>query len=93
METQQRVGIEATPTRAFFQTTDTDLAAYLYTRAYPLADTCRVGRETLFIFPGEAALSAEAFYQGATVPAKNLLSAARRLDMIRRNARSEYPTA
>ena len=62
--------------KAEFQTTNTDLAAYLYARAYPLLGMEHIGERAVFTFPAEAALSAEAFYAGATIVAKNLLHAA-----------------
>ena len=70
--------------KAAFQTADTDLATYLYARAYPLLEVKESDRQTIFKFPEEAALSAESFYHGATLSAKNLLYAARKLQSIRR---------
>lgn len=67
-----------------FQTNDADVAAYLYSRAYRPVQVWDLGDSTTFVFPAEAELSAQAFYQGALVPAKNLLHAIRQLDSIRR---------
>jgi hypothetical protein len=72
-----------------FATTDVDLAAYLYTRAYPVVRTAVIGESVVFAFPSEAALSAEAFYQGAAVSAKNVLHAARELDYLKRKGMNE----
>jgi len=63
-----------------FETTDYDLAAYLIARAYTLVHVAVVDHTTVFLFPGEAAISAEAYYQGATIPAKSILHAARQLN-------------
>jgi hypothetical protein len=71
--------------KATFQTSDTDLATYLYSQAYSLLHIWQVGNRTIFVFPEEAAASAEAFYQGACVPAKNLLHACRQIHSIERN--------
>jgi predicted TPR repeat methyltransferase len=76
-----------------FKTTDADLAAYLYARAYPLLGNWTVGDLTIFAFPAEAAVSAEAFYEGATVPAKSLLHAVHRLESLGRNASCEFARA
>ncbi len=73
-----------------FQTTDPDLAAFLYACAFrPLKVDYDEGR-TSFTFPAEAALSAEAFYAGAAIPAKNLLHAVHRMESIRRVNQHEY---
>ena len=73
-----------------FQTTDPDLAAYLYATSFrPMKVEHREG-EPAFTFPEEAALSAEAFYAGAAIPAKNLLYAVHRLESIRRLNQHEY---
>jgi hypothetical protein len=75
--------------KPLFATTDVDLAAYLYTRAYPLVRTAVLGESVVFAFPSEAALSAEAFYQGAAISAKNVLHAARELDYLKRKGMNE----
>ena len=73
-----------------FQTTDSGLAAYLYACAFrPLKEDHHEGQPA-FTFPAEAALSAEAFYAGAAISAKNLLYAVRRLESIRRVNQHEY---
>jgi len=77
------------PLQSCFQTTDVDVAAYLYARAYELLRIDRVGDSVIFSFPAEAALGAEAFYLGATVSAKLLLHAARRLEQLRKNKVNE----
>jgi len=68
-----------------FNTTDFDVATYLYSRGYPLVRIDKLGEIPMFTFPSEAFLSAEAFYQGATVMAKSILQAARELDYMRTN--------
>ncbi len=73
------------PLQPVFQTADVDAAAYLHARAYPLLRIDRVRDVPVFTFSSEAALGAEAFYQGATVSAKLLLHAARRLEYLRNN--------
>lgn len=73
-----------------FQTTDPDLAAYLYASAFrPLRVVYHRGRPA-FTFPAEASLSAEAFYAGAAIPAKNLLCAVHKLASMRRVNQHEY---
>ena len=73
-----------------FQTTDLDLAAFLYACAFrPLKVDSDEGQPA-FKFPPEAALSAEAFYEGAAIPAKNLLHAVHRMEFIRRDNQHEY---
>ena len=79
--------------QSFFQTTDIDVATYLHARAYPLLRIDTIGEGPIFTFPPEAALSAEAFYQGATVSAKLLLHAARRLEYLRSNKTNEHYSA
>jgi len=74
----------ASPLQSCFQTTDIEVAAYLDARAYELLRIDRVGESLIFTFPAEAALSAEGFYLGATVSAKLLLHAARRLEYLRK---------
>jgi len=71
--------------KATFETNDNDLAAYLYSQAYRLLHIWEVGNQTVFVFPEEAEASADAFYQGAAVPAKNLLHACRQIQSIERN--------
>jgi hypothetical protein len=73
-----------------FQTTDIDVAAYLNARAYPLLRIDQFGNASVFTFSAEAALGAEAFYQGASVSAKVLLHAARRLESRRNNQLYEH---
>ncbi len=74
-----------------FETMDFDLAAYLYTLAYPLLSVECSDEFSIFTFPGEAAVSAEAYYQGASVPAKNLLYAVHSLrSRVRRDKSNEY---
>jgi hypothetical protein len=68
-----------------FQTTDIDVAAYLHARAYLLLRIDQLGNASVFTFSADAALGAEAFYQGASVSAKLLLHAARRLESRRNN--------
>jgi hypothetical protein len=68
-----------------FQTSDSDLATYLYARAYPLVDVWRVSDLPVSVFPQDAQLSAQAFYHGASVPAKDLLHASRQIQSIERN--------
>ena len=80
----------AAPSLHSFQTTDFDVATYLHARAYPLSGIDRLGELCIFTFPSEAALSAEAFYQGATVSAKALLHAVRELDYLRMNKANEH---
>jgi hypothetical protein len=70
---------------AIFQTSDTDLATYLYSQAYRLLNVWCIGDRTIFVFPKEAEASADAFFQGACVPAKNLLHACRQIQSIGRN--------
>lgn len=70
--------------KAPFETTDTDLATYLYSQAYRLLNVWCIGDRTIFLFPKEAEASADAFYQGAMVPAKNLLHACRQIQSIER---------
>jgi len=86
-KTQSSIGVEADACQlqACFQTTDFDVATYLHSRAYPLLRIDKAGEIPLFTFPSEASLSAEAFYQGATVIAKSILQAARELDYMRTN--------
>jgi hypothetical protein len=62
-----------------FQTADASLAAYLYASSYPLMEVRFCQKRPLFQFPAEAAVGAEAFYEGACVPAKNVLHAIRQL--------------
>ncbi len=69
---------------ALFQTSDSDLATYLYARAYRLIDVWRVSDLPVFVFPEDAQLSAQAFYHGASVPAKDLLHASRQIQSIER---------
>ena len=73
-----------------FKTRDQGLAAYLHVRGYPLLHTTTVGNSVVFIFPPEAALSAEAFYSGAAVSAKNLLQAVRDLESAKAKANYEH---
>jgi hypothetical protein len=61
-----------------------DVAAYLHARAYELVRIDQDGKNVIFTFPAEAALSAEGFYLGATACAKLLLHAARRLEDLRK---------
>jgi hypothetical protein len=75
-----------------FHTTNIDLAAYLFARAYPLLEIRRFDKLTIFSFPSEAALSAEAFYNGATVSAKNLLYAAHILESMKEKEQYGYIT-
>ena len=70
------------PPGSVFETADLDLATYLYARAYPLLGVDLTDGMVVVRFPSQAELSAEAFYSGATVTAKNLLWAARRLKNI-----------
>ena len=73
-----------------FQTTDIDVAIYLHARAYPLIRIDILREMPIFTFSSEAALGAEAFYQGATVSAKLLLHAARQVEYMRNNKINEY---
>jgi hypothetical protein len=79
--------------RPYFQTTDFDIAAYLHARAYPLLRIDKAGEVAVFSFPAEAALSVEAYYQGATVSAKLLLYAVRQIDYLRENTANEQHCA
>jgi len=47
----------------------------------------------VFTFSSEAALSAEAFYQGASICAKSLLYAAHQLEKLRKTNVNEYHSA
>lgn len=76
--------------KSCFQTTDIDLATYLHARAYQLLRMDQVAGTLIFAFPAEAALSAEGFYLGASVPAKLLLHAARQLEILRKEKLDEY---
>jgi hypothetical protein len=76
--------MEAIQMEAMFQTTDSDLAAYLFARAYTPVETQNGSGKTTFVFPREAELSAEAFYHGAPISAKNLLYAVHQLELLRR---------
>jgi hypothetical protein len=66
----------------FFQTTNFDLAAYLFACTLPVETTCGGGMTT-FIFPHSAELSALAFYYGASMPAKKLLHAVHELEALK----------
>lgn len=79
----------SSPLHSCFQTTDIDLAAYLEARAYGLLRIDRVDGNLIFTFPAEAALSAEGFYLGATISAKCLLHAARRLEHLNKERVNE----
>jgi hypothetical protein len=68
---------------AMFQTTDSDLAAYLFARAYAPIEMRNGGGKTIFVFHREAELSAEAFYYGTSISAKRLLFAAHQLELLR----------
>lgn len=76
---------QASSLQSCFQTTDFDVAAYLVARAYPLLRTDQMQESPVFTFSAEAGLGAEAFYSGATISAKLLLHAARRLQNMREN--------
>jgi hypothetical protein len=76
-----------------FQTTDSDLATYLFARSFSLLQVWKIGDLTAFVFPAAAELSARAYYQGACVPAKNLLHAARQLNSIQRKTVNAYASA
>jgi hypothetical protein len=80
----------ASPLHSCFQTTDIDVAAYLQARSHELLRIDQVGESLIFTFPAEAALSAEGFYLGATVSAKLLLHAARRLEYLRKEKVNEH---
>jgi hypothetical protein len=71
---------------ATFQTSDTDLATYLYSQSYGLLNVWDLGNRIIFVFPEEAEASADAFYQGACAPAKNLLHACRQIQSIERKS-------
>ena len=79
------------PGQVFF-TADVDLAAYLWARAYPVVDLRFPSYGCALGFPAEAASSAEAFYAGASVRAKDLFHAARELKAIleRREVNHEF---
>lgn len=66
-----------------------DVAAYLHARAYELVRIDQDGKNLIFTFPAEAALSAEGFYLGATVSAKLLLHASRQLENLRKDKVNE----
>ena len=68
-----------------FKTSDANLAAYLLMRNYSLLYIEDYHKKKFFKFPPEAALSAEAFYDGATAPAKNLFYAVKRLKFLENN--------
>jgi hypothetical protein len=70
-----------------FQTMDCDLAAYLCARAYLVVKLIPFSRGPLFAFPADAASSAEAYYQGAAVPAKLILEAARYVQTLNQPTR------
>jgi hypothetical protein len=74
---------------SIFQTTDSDLAAYLFARAYPPVKTKDVNGKTLFIFSQDAGLSAEAFHYGASISAKRLLHALRELEGLKEGRESD----
>jgi hypothetical protein len=76
-----------------FETANPDLAAYLYACAYRIVKVNRAEGQVVFSFPPEAALSAEAFYAGAAISAKNLLYAVHRLEALRRTYQHEYIAA
>ena len=79
---------------ATFQTTDSDLAAYLFARAYTPVETKTVGGGTIFVFPREAELSAAASYNGAPISAKRLLFAVQHeleaLSILRKSESNNY---
>ena len=79
--------------KTVFQTTDCALAAYLRARAYPLLRVDAIEDVIIFTFSSEAAPSAEAFYQGATISAKSLLYAAQQLEKLRKNNINEFHSA
>ena len=66
-----------------FETIDLDLAAYLVARAYPVLCVTGDHESPCFQFPPNAALSAEAYYQGATVAAKTILYAIHAIEKLR----------
>jgi hypothetical protein len=72
------------------QTGDSDLAAYLYSQSYQLLHVWELGNRTIFVFPEEAEASADAFYQGACVPAKDLLHACRQIQSMERCSINAY---
>jgi len=86
-------GYRGSPLQSCFQTIDTDVAAYLHARSYALLRMDQFGENLIFTFPAEAALGAEAFYQGATVCAKSLLYAARQLEKLRINKIDDHHSA
>lgn len=76
-----------------FQTSDPDLAAYLCARAHHLVGVATVCPRPIFSFSADAALSAEAFHQGASICAKTLLNAFHRLNSVVRNQNHSYACA
>jgi hypothetical protein len=81
------------PLHSCFQTIDIDVAAYLYARAYELLRIDQAGQSQIYTFRVEAALGAEAFYQGATVCAKSLLYTARQLETLRTKKVDDHHSA
>jgi len=68
---------------SIFQTSDPGLAAYLFARAHPGFATKNQQGTIFFIFPREAESSAEAFYFGASMPAKALVNALKQLEVMK----------
>lgn len=70
--------------QSVFQTTDSDLAVYLCAEGNVLLGTVATEGRTVFLFPTEAALSADAYYNGASVSAKRFLYSLKKLGVLRR---------
>lgn len=66
-----------------YTTTDLGLAAFLIVRGYPLTGLAGVpGGRRVFLFPPGAAGEGPAFYQKATVPARDYFTAVRDLKAL-----------
>jgi hypothetical protein len=81
-----------------FQTTDSDLAVYLWAQGYALLGTSSIQGRIVFAFPADADLSADAYYNGAAVSAKKFLYTLHKLGLLGRvfnsgDSRSEQSNA
>ncbi len=68
--------------RSVFKTKDADLAAYLYAQHHPLLNCSNEQNAFIFVFPPDASVTAEAYYSGDAVPAKNLFAALHRFHQV-----------
>lgn len=68
-----------------FQTNDCDLATYLCAAGFSLLSTKNTDGRLMFVFPTAAALSADAYYDGAVISAKRLLYTLRKLSVLGRD--------